>query len=75
MILPMFPLLLTIVVTSIIWYQKSSHELSRVLAAGAAIVCLIWGFAVAHWSFHLLSLVFLFKLDWLLATLGVESSQ
>jgi hypothetical protein len=62
MMLPLFPLLLLVVAfINIFWYQRSSHELSRVLAAGAATVCLVWGFAIAHWSIHLLSLLLLLK--------------
>jgi hypothetical protein len=63
MTLPMFPfILLIIALGSILIYQKTSHEVTRVLMAGSAIVCLIWGFAIAHWSIHLLSLILLLKL-------------
>ena len=68
MMLPMLPIsLLIIALGSIILYQKSSHELTRILAAVTAAVCLIWGFAVSHWVLHLLSLLLLlrFKDDWL----------
>jgi hypothetical protein len=63
MMFPLFPLaLLIIALGSIFAYQKSSNELTRMLAAGAAVVCLIWGFAIAHWSIHLLCLVLLLNL-------------
>jgi len=76
MMLPVFPLLLlSIAIGSILLYQRVSHELWRVLAAGTAIVCLIWGFAIAHWSIHLLSLVVLLKFKELRAIFSVGSSQ
>jgi hypothetical protein len=62
MTLPLFPILLLVVaIVNIVWYQRASHELSQVLAAGGAIVCLVWGFAIAHWSILLLGLFFLLK--------------
>ncbi|MEC4803638.1 MAG: hypothetical protein SAJ12_03475 [Jaaginema sp. PMC 1079.18] len=62
MTLPFFPLLLLVIAfINIIWYQRAAHELPKMLAAGAVIVCLVWGFAIAHWSIHLLGLFFLFK--------------
>lgn len=62
MTLPLFPIVLLVVaLINIFWYQRSAHELSKVLAAGAAIVCLVWGFAIAHWSIHLVGLLLLFK--------------
>ena len=61
----MFPMLaivlLVVALGSIVLYQRASHELTRVLTAGSAIVCLIWGFAIAHWSIHLLCLILLLK--------------
>ena len=59
--------LLIVALGSIVLYQKSSHELTRVLTAVTAAVCLIWGFAISHWLLHLLSLflLFQFKSDWL----------
>ncbi|WP_242032839.1 hypothetical protein [Oscillatoria sp. FACHB-1406] len=60
MMLPILPLLLLgTAIYSIFLYQKGSGELLRVLAAVTAIVCLIWGFAIAHWSILLLGLVLL----------------
>lgn len=63
MILTMLPAsLLIVALGSIVLYQKVTHELSRMLLAVSAIVCLIWGFAIAHWSIHLLCLFLLFAL-------------
>ncbi|WP_026079696.1 hypothetical protein [Spirulina subsalsa] len=62
MMLPVFPLLLLFLALANIWiYQRSTNELTRVLTVATAAVCLIWGFAIAHWSIHLLSLLLLFK--------------
>jgi membrane protein YdbS with pleckstrin-like domain len=64
MILPIFPLtLLTIALVSIWYYQRTANDIYRVLSAIIAVVCLIWGFAIAHWSVHLLSLVLLYKFN------------
>ncbi|MCW6037408.1 hypothetical protein K4A83_14160 [Spirulina subsalsa FACHB-351] len=60
--LPLFPLLLLfLALGNICIYQRSTNELTRVLTVATAAVCLIWGFAIAHWSIHLLSLLLLFK--------------
>ncbi len=62
MLPPVFPLgLLILALLSLIVYQRATHELTRLLAAGIACVALIWGFAIAHWSIHLLSLLLLLK--------------
>ncbi len=62
MTLPIFPLLLLIAALgNLFLYQRSTHELPRLLSAGIAVVCLVWGFAIAHWSIHLLSLLLLLK--------------
>lgn len=64
MILPIFPLILLLTaIGSIFIYQKASHEVTRMLAAGAAVVCLIWGFSIAHWSIHLLCLCLLLRFN------------
>ncbi|MDY7015468.1 MAG: hypothetical protein SVX43_18110 [Cyanobacteriota bacterium] len=57
LVLPLF--LLTTAWYSILVYQRTSGELARVLAAGTAAVCLIWGFAIAHWSVQILGLLLL----------------
>jgi len=76
MMFPVFPLLLLITALgSIYLYQRFSNEVYRVLVASLAIVCLIWGFAVAHWSIHLLCLVFLLmpnKLSFILRKVSVN---
>lgn len=68
-------LLLSIAIGSILLYQRVSDELWRVLAAGTAMVCLIWGFAIAHWSVQLLGLVALLKFKDLPAIFSIGSSQ
>ena len=54
--------LLIIALGSILIYQRTSHELTRMLSCGCAIVFLIWGFAIAHWSIHLLCLLLLLNI-------------
>ena len=62
MMLPIFPILLLLTaIGSIVLYQCTDLDIFKVLAAGTAIVCLIWGLAIAHWSIHLLSLIVLLK--------------
>lgn len=62
MMLALLPLLLLIVALgNVVLYQRASSELSRVLAVGTGAVCLIWGFAIAHWSIHLLCLLLLLQ--------------
>ncbi len=50
---------LIIALGSILTYQKASHEVTRMLAASGAVVFLLSGFALAHWSIHLLCLLLL----------------
>lgn len=62
MTLPVLPFVLLIVALgNLVLYQRATHELSRVLTACIAVTCLIWGFAIAHWSIHLLCLLLLLK--------------
>lgn len=62
MTLPVLPfVLLIIALGNLVLYQRATHELLRVLAACIAVTCLIWGFAIAHWSIHLLCLLLLLK--------------
>ena len=64
MTIPIFPILLFLTaVGSIILYQRTALDIFKVLAAGTAIVCLIWGLVIAHWTIHLLSLIVLLKLN------------
>ena len=63
MMLPILTIsLLMTALGSIILYQKTSHELSRLLAVCVAIVALVWSFAIAHWSINLVFLILLFQL-------------
>ncbi len=60
MMLPLFPLLLLITsVWSILWYQKSDNDIFGVLGATSAIIGLIWGLIIAHWSINLIGLLVL----------------
>ncbi|MBE9117640.1 hypothetical protein IQ249_17210 [Lusitaniella coriacea LEGE 07157] len=74
MMLALLPLLLLIAALgSVIFYQRASNELSRVLAVGMGAVCLIWGFAIAHWSIHLLCLILLLQYKKLLVLFSPNS--
>ncbi|OKH19762.1 hypothetical protein [[Limnothrix rosea] IAM M-220] len=55
------PLLWAIAFVSIYLYQASEHEVTKVLAASMAAVCIIWGFAATHWGLHLLCLFVLVR--------------
>ncbi|MGF1478359.1 MAG: hypothetical protein ACFB4I_02545 [Cyanophyceae cyanobacterium] len=73
MALPIFPILLFLTAAgSILLYQRTALDIFKVLAAGTAIVCLIWGLIIAHWSIHLLSLIVLLKLKSPLRLVRVE---
>lgn len=62
MMLPMFPILfLVTAVGSVFWYLRTANDIFGVLAAGSALVCLIWGLVHVHWAVHLLSLLLLLK--------------
>lgn len=52
--LPTFLILLVSAIGSIWLSLRVSHEVSRVLAIGSAIFCLIFGFATAPWPIQLL---------------------
>lgn len=54
-------LLLLTALGSTVLYLRTGHDIFQVLAAGTALVCLIWGLVIAHWTIHLLSLVVLLK--------------
>lgn len=45
--------LLTIAIGSVWMYKRSSADVASVIAALTAIVCFIWGFAVAPWGVQL----------------------
>jgi hypothetical protein len=58
--LPLFPLLLlAFAVFNIVVYQFLTQDVYRVLSASLAVVCLVWGLALTHWSIMLLGLLFL----------------
>ena len=62
MILPIFPILLLLTALgSVFLYQCTDLDIFKVLAVGTAIICLVWGLVIAHWSIHLLSLIVLLK--------------
>ncbi|MFB6277003.1 MAG: hypothetical protein ABEI32_12770 [Halothece sp.] len=64
MTLPLVPLALLIIALVSIWYyQRTANDIYCVLSAMTAVICLIWGFAIAHWSIHLLSLLLLYRLN------------
>ena len=63
MMLPIFPVLLLVTAFGSIWlYHHTSNDIFGSLAVSSAVVCLIWGLAIAHWSVHVISLIALFTL-------------
>lgn len=62
MLLHLFPCLLaaTAVISAVI-YQRTNQDIYGVLAVSSSLVCLIWGFVVAHWLIHLLLLMVVLK--------------
>lgn len=61
--LPIFFLLLIGAFGSILISLKASHEISRILATGFAIFCLIFGFAFAPWPVQLLIVLILLAVE------------
>jgi hypothetical protein len=60
MMLLLFPLLLLITsVWSILWYQRTDNDIFGVLGASSAVIGLIWGLVIAHWSVNLIGLLLL----------------
>lgn len=58
MMIPLFlTMLLLTTITSIFIYQRTNQEVHLVLALFTAIIFLIWGLAIAHWSIHILVLL------------------
>lgn len=57
----MIPLFMTLLfltsLLSIFIYQRTNQEIHLILAIFTAIILIIWGFAVAHWSIHVLALL------------------
>lgn len=57
-----FPVLLLVTaVGSILWYQRTTNDIFYALAVSSAVVSLIWGLVVAHWSILLLGLLIVLK--------------
>jgi len=50
-------LLFLTTIVSIFIYRRTNQEIHLVLAIFTAIILIIWGFAVAHWSIHILALL------------------
>ncbi|MEB3225052.1 MAG: hypothetical protein VKJ86_04535 [Synechococcus sp.] len=50
---------LAIALGSLYLYQRSSHEVVKVLTLASTAVSIIWGFATAHWGLHILCLLLL----------------
>jgi uncharacterized membrane protein HdeD (DUF308 family) len=50
-------ILLSLSLLSIFAYQHSRQELNRMLTATSAIISLIFGLALAHWSIQLIVLI------------------
>lgn len=58
MMIPMFPVLLLITaIAAILVYQRTNQEIYLVLAVFSAIICILWGLIISHWSIHLLTLL------------------
>ncbi len=57
----MFPILLFVTaLASIVIYLRTANDIFALLGAGMAVICLIWGLVIAHWSIHILALAALF---------------
>ena len=56
----MFPLFLITAAISIVIYLRTSNDIFALLGACMTLICLIWGFVIAHWSIHILALAALF---------------
>jgi hypothetical protein len=62
MIFPIFPILLLVTaVGSILWYQHTANDIFWALAVTSAMVGLIWGLVITHWSIQLLGLAILLR--------------
>jgi hypothetical protein len=58
MMIPLFiTLLLLTTIVSVFLYQHTNQEIYLVLALFTAVIFLIWGLAIAHWSVHILALL------------------
>lgn len=54
-------LLLAIACCCVYLHQGCNHEVTKVLTVAIAVVCLIWGLAIAPWGFNLLGLWLLMR--------------
>jgi hypothetical protein len=61
--LPIYFLLFLCAFGSILISLKASHEISRIIAVGSAIFCLIFGFALSPWPIQLLIVGLLLTLE------------
>lgn len=61
--LPIFLILLISAIASLWLSLRASHEVSRVLAIGSAIFCLIFGFAMAPWAIQVLIVLSLLAIE------------
>lgn len=55
--------LLTIAIASIFVYARTSEDVPSVIAAFTAVVCFVWGFAVAPWTVQFLIMGILFGVE------------
>lgn len=63
MILPIFPILwLLAAIGSIFWYQRTANDIFYALGIASAIIAVIWGLIITHWSVLLFALIFLLKM-------------
>ena len=61
--LPIFFILLAIAIGSILISRRASHEIPRLLAAGCAIFCSIYAFALAPWPIQVLIFLLILQLE------------
>jgi len=72
----MFPILLLVTaLTSIIIYLRTDNDIFALLAVGMSLICLVWGFAIAHWSIHVLALFALLFIGKPVAVATVDSRR
>ena len=63
MLIYLFPLLLLVMaIASLCWYQQTGNDMFWALAASSAIIALIWGLVIVHWSIQLIGLLLLLRL-------------
>ena len=66
-------LLLFTTIASIVIYLRTSNDIFALLGVCMAVICLIWGLVLAHWSIHLLALLALLFLGKPVAVATVSS--